>query len=79
MKKDKSYSLLSLKDLLEKFYLDEIAETLNIDHDKIKYINSSNVLIKDLPLDEYSNNITLKEIKKKAEQRAKGFLSTFYL
>jgi len=77
MKKDKPYSILSLKKLLEIFYLDEISKTLTIDHDKINYINSSNIIIEDLPIDEYSNNINLKEIKKKAEQRAKGFLSTF--
>lgn len=77
MIKNQNYSLLSLKDLLENFYISEISETLNINYDKIKYINSSNVLIEGFPIDEYSNKISFKEIKKKAEQRAKRFLETF--
>ncbi|BDU50744.1 hypothetical protein [Haliovirga abyssi] len=67
------YKILSLKKLLENFYIDEISKAKNIESKDINYINSEEIYI--------NKNKISKDSKKEcfhlAENRVEKYLSTF--
>ncbi len=72
------YTLKPLKELLEEFYIDHISTEIDVDNERIKYINSAEILVDDMALPLFKKDVrSMKTLKREAEERLNSFLSTF--
>lgn len=75
----KNYLLYPLKDLLEDFYIAEIASRLSVEVDSVTYLDSEHIAIEDKAIETLlsASGISKKEIFQTAEGRVLNYLRTF--
>ena len=73
------FELYSLADLMEDFYISELSEQLEVEDNKINYINSQDILIDGVSAETLlsKRNLSIKKIFRSSESRVLEYLKEF--